>query len=60
MVMDWFIYVFSEEGRDALLARQYELLKGDEARHVYVFINKFEQNFSCDGIPYVLADTLTF
>ena len=29
MVMNGFIYVFSDEGRDILLSRQYELLKSD-------------------------------
>lgn len=54
-----FIYVFSDEGRDTLLARQYELLKSDEAKHIYVFVSKDEQNFACDGVPYALSDTLT-
>ena len=55
-----FIYVFSDEGRDILSARQYELLKSDEAKHIYVFVNKDEQNFACDGVPYALSNTLTF
>lgn len=55
-----FIYVFSDEGRDTLLARQYELLKSDEAKHIYVFVNKDEQSFACDGVPYALSNTLTF
>ena len=55
-----FIYVFNDEGRDILLARHYELLKSDEARHIYVFVNKDEQNFACDGVPYALSNTLTF
>lgn len=58
--MDLFIYVFSDEGRDVLLSRQYELLKSDETKHIYIFVNKVEQKFSCDGVPFVLADTLTF
>lgn len=55
-----FIYVFSDEGRDILLARQYELLKSDELKHIHVFVSKGEQNFACDGVPYALSDTLTF
>lgn len=55
-----FIYVFSDEGRDVLLSRQYELLKSDNDRHVYVFVNKDGQNFACDGLSYVLSNTLTF
>lgn len=55
-----FIYVFSVEGRDKLLSMQYELLKSDEIKCIFVFLNKEQQNFSCDSIPYVVSDTLTF
>lgn len=55
-----FIYVFSVEGRDKLLSMQYELLKSDDAKHIFVFLNKGHQNFSCDGIQCVISDTLTF
>lgn len=58
--MNSFIYVFSDEGRDILLSRRYELLKSDELNHIHVFINKDEQNFACDGVPYALSNTLTF
>lgn len=55
-----FIYVFSVESRDKLTAMQYELLKSDEAKHVFVFLNKERQNFSCDDVTYAMSDTLTF
>ena len=42
-----FIYVFSVESRDKLIAMQYALLKSDEARHVFVFLNKERQDI-CD------------
>lgn len=58
--MNGFIYVFSDEGRDALLSKRYELLKSDNAKHIYVFVNKDDQNFVCDGVPYALSNTLTF
>lgn len=58
--MHGFIYVFSDEGRDILLSQQYELLKSDNIRHIYVFVNKDNRNFACDGVPYALSDTLTF
>lgn len=58
--MNGFIYVFSDEGRDVLLSQRYELLKSDNAKHIYVFVNKGDQNFACDGVPYALSDTLTF
>lgn len=56
-----FIYVFSAEGRDKLLSMQYELLKSDDAKSIFVFFNKGRQNFSsCEGIPCAVSDTLTF
>lgn len=58
--MTGFIYVFSDEGKDILLARQYELLRSDESKHIHIFVNKDEQNFVCDGVPYALSNTLTF
>lgn len=60
MVMNGFIYVFSDEGRDILLSRQYELLKSDNDKHIYVFVNNDKQSFACDGFPYALSNTLTF
>lgn len=58
--MNSFIYVFSDDGRDRLLSMQYELLKSDNKKHVYVFVNKDKQNFARDGVPYALSNTLTF
>lgn len=55
-----FIYVFSDEGRDRLTALQYKLLKYDEERHIYVFVNKERQYFADGEFPYALSDTLTF
>lgn len=58
--MGAFIYVFSDEGRDKLLALQYELLKYDEEKHIAVFLNKERQCFAGGDFPYALSDTLTF
>ena len=55
-----FINVFRRDGRDKLLSMQYELLKSDDAKCIFVFLNKGRQNFSCDGIPWAVSDTLTF
>ena len=55
-----FIYAFNEEGRDKLLALQYELLKCDEQNHIFVFLNKKRQDFSCNDFKFALSDTLTF
>lgn len=55
-----FIYVFDEKGRDTLLAQKYELLKSDEQKHIYVFVNKERQTFAGGDFAYALSDTLTF
>ena len=55
-----FIYVFSTEGRDKLLSMQYEMLKCDEDRHIFVFLNKGRMDFSCSDFKFALSDTLTF
>lgn len=55
-----FIYVFSEQERDMLLNKQYEMLRCDEQNRIYVFLNKEQQHFDCENIAYVLSDTLTF
>lgn len=58
--MSNFIYTFSKEGRDHLLALQYEMLKCDDERGVYVFLNKECRNFTTSEFKYALSDTLTF
>lgn len=55
-----FIYVFTADDRDKLLAMQYELLADNEAEHIYVFLNKECQSFAARNIKFVLSDTLTF
>jgi len=58
--MPKFIYVFSEEERDKLCSLQYEMLKCDTSKHIYVFLNKERKDFSCNEIKFALSDTLTF
>lgn len=58
--MSNFIYAFSTECRDKLLSMQYELLKSDDVKCIYVFLNNGRQDFSCYGIQCALSDTLTF
>lgn len=55
-----FIYVFDEKGRDALLAQNYEMLKCNEQKHIYVFINQERQTFAQEDFKYALSDVLTF
>ena len=58
--MEKFLYVFSEDDRDGLLARGYTLLKSDEKNEVYVFANQTEMSFCIADISFVRSDTLTF
>ena len=58
--MQNFIYVFDEEARDTLLGQRYTLLKSDEKKKIYVFVNEERRNFACAGVGYVISDTLTF
>lgn len=58
--MPAFIYVFDEEGRNQLLALQYEMLKCDDKKSIYVFLNKERQDFSSNDFKFALSDTLTF
>ena len=49
--MENFIYVFTKEERDALLASGYVLLRNDEKRNMYTFVNKGREDFECVHIP---------
>jgi len=58
--MSNFIYVFSAEWKEALLALNYQLLKSNEEKSIFVFLNKEQQQFSSRDIPHALSDMLTF
>lgn len=54
-----FIYVFGDDGRDAMLAKGYKLAKSN-GNGVHVFFNKADMNFENIGVKCVMSDTLTF
>ncbi len=54
-----FAYVYSEDARDKLLMRGYELLKSDEYNHIYVFAND-RAVFDSSELSVLFSDTLTF
>ena len=58
--MEKFLYVFTRQARDSLLAANYVLLKSDEKNDVYVFANKADMNFDFANISLIRSDTLTF
>jgi hypothetical protein len=60
-VIQKFIYAFDETTRDRLLELKYKLLKGNDDKKIYVFINKDHENFALKNIErYALSDVLTF
>lgn len=58
--MEKFIYVIGEDMRDRLVNMGYHLLRENEAKHIYVFLNQDNQIFSCTDIQFAMSDTLTF
>ena len=58
--MEKFLYVFSKEVRDRLLAANYTLLKSDEKNEVYVFANQMDMAFALADISFIRSNTLTF
>lgn len=48
------------EIRDNLINLGYELLKENDKKTVWVFVNNQELNFDTLNIPCVISDTLTF
>ncbi len=58
--MEKFLYVFSKEARDRLLAANYSLLKSDEKNEVYVFVNQMDETFALADISCIRSNTLTF
>lgn len=55
-----FLYVFSEQERDALLELDYKLIKSDDETKVYVFENQDELRFSLNEINAFKSDILSF
>lgn len=58
--MGKFIYVFSKDTRDFLIDSGYSMLKSDEEKDIYIFVNKNELVFSSTNIVCAFSDTLTF
>lgn len=60
MSMDKFVYVFDKHARDILLSRGYTLMKSDDQKCMYIFINNGNMHFSDGEMVFALSDTLTF
>jgi len=55
-----FVYVYSADARDKLLAANYTLMKSDERNNIYIFLNEDKLSFSSLDVSYILSDTITF
>lgn len=55
-----FLYVMDTESRDKLLNLGFELLKENDKKTVWVFVNKSDQTFDVVDVPCVVSDVLTF
>lgn len=58
--MEKFIYVYSSEARDKLIAANYKLLKSDDRNRTYVFLNENKLSFEKLDVSYILSDVMTF
>lgn len=58
--MKKFIYVYSADAKDKLLAANYKLMKSDERNNIYIFLNEDKLSFTSLDVSYILSDTMTF
>lgn len=57
---DHFIYVFSKQDKDELLALGFTLLKSNEKSDVYIFENDRKLTFAIGDRRFLMSDILTF
>lgn len=58
--MEKFLYVFSKDDRDLLIAAGYTLLKSDDKNDLYVFVNQANLAFDLADMYFVRSNILTF
>lgn len=59
-MQDKFIYVFDINTRDKLLSQNYQLIKSDINKNIFIFENKTDISFSMNDVQFVLSNILTF
>lgn len=59
-MIEKFIYVFDRGSYEKLKACGFKLVKANEDKAIYVFLNEPSQNFDLNGSSYVKSDMLTF
>lgn len=55
-----FIYVFTKEISDSLVAQGFDLVKSDEKNNVYIFENNPKLRLVFSKKDFALSNTLTF
>lgn len=55
-----FIYVFSTEDMEKMLAAGYSLMKADEKNNMYIFADSDGMSFDLSDMCFVRSNTLTF
>lgn len=58
--MEKFLYVFSKDNKDLLIAAGYTLLKSDDKNDLYVFVNQANLAFDLADMYFVRSNVLTF
>ena len=61
--MNQFIYVFNKQDADYMETKGFVLLKSDDLKQVYIFVNQDSVllfHSSLADVEYVLSNTLTF
>lgn len=61
--MNQFIYVFNKQDADYMETKGFVLLKSDDLKQVYIFVNQDNVllfHSSLADVEYVLSNTLTF
>lgn len=58
--MEKFLYVFSKDNRDLLIAAGYTFLKSDDKNDLYVFVNQANLAFDLADMYFVRSNVLTF
>lgn len=55
-----FLYVIDTKSRDKLISLGYKLLKEDDERSIWIFVNKEDLTFDSADVLCVVSDTLSF
>ena len=55
-----FVYVFTEDDKNQMLASGYQLVRADESRKLFIFENRSNLTFDKKAVKYVYSNSLVF